>query len=119
MLGIENMTQDWSDGKRLNEYHDKQLHSLKLITKIDDNSKKATENKKSGDKTADNDKNKRCSKEWIKTQNICFGYQNDACDEVSGHDDGNGNMLTHCCAWFAFKDKGFQAHNNALCDNKS
>ena len=30
MLGIENITQDWIDGKRLNEYHDRQLHSLKL-----------------------------------------------------------------------------------------
>jgi len=121
MLGVENMTQDWSDGKRMNDYHDRQLHSLKLATKIHGNdNKKDTDNKKNNEgKDEGHEKKVRCSKKWMESQNICFLFQNGACEESNGHEDNNGHMLTHCCAWCAFKDKGFQAHNNALCENRS
>ena len=39
MLSIENMTQDWSVGKHMDVYHDKQLHSLKLAAKVHEDNK--------------------------------------------------------------------------------
>ena len=60
-----------------------------------------------------------CTKEWMKAQNICFLYQNDACDQQNRHDDGNGNITVHCCAWCQYTDKGFMQHNNISCDLRS
>lgn len=121
MLGIENMTQDWSDGKRMDAYHERQLHSLKLATKISEKNKK-TENgngKENNKSDSKGDRPDRCSKEWIQKQNICFQYQQDRCDETGGHDNGHGSVVAHCCAWCAFTNKGYQAHNNTLCENRT
>ena len=49
-MNIENMSQDWKDGKKMKEYHERHLHSIKLATHINKESKK----KKNGD---DHDEN--------------------------------------------------------------
>ena len=88
----------------------------KKNTKKSDNIEK--DNTDSGDKVVKN-KNKKCTKEWVISQNICFNYQNDQCDQGSGHDDGAGKMMVHCCAWCQFNNKGLQIHSNTTCTEKS
>ena len=129
MMNIENMSQDWEDGKKMNEYHNRHLHSLKLNNHVKESKKKKNndENDDNDDDTSGSGKKKttksvrgeKCSREWLASQNICFNYQNDQCDQGSGHDDGAGKAMIHCCGWCQFQNKGLQNHHNLTCTNKT
>ena len=126
MLGIENMSQDWYNWSRLKQYHDQHLHSLKLSTKISD--EQTVDSPSTGNlaESGQSGSNKgggpggslRCSKSWLVSQNVCFLYQNDKCDQEQSHDDGKGNTLCHCCGWCYYNWKGIKEHSNSTCPDK-
>ena len=132
MLGIENMSQDWFNWTRLKQYHDQHLHSLKLsanLTEGQSSSPKSGQSSspKSSDvghgqtethKGGGPGGSQRCSKTWLTSQNVCFLYQNDKCDQELSHDDGKGNTLCHCCGWCYYNWKGLHEHSNATCPDK-
>ena len=124
MMGIENMSQDWFNWARLKQYHDQHLHSLKLSANFSDAdaaSPKSSPVVNGSDSTTNGggpSGNQRCSKAWLASQNVCFLYQNDKCDQELSHDDGKGNTICHCCGWCYFNWKGILEHSNATCPDK-
>ena len=127
MMGIENMSQDWGNWARLKQYHDQHLHSLKLSTNVADaHAQSVTKpHNDTGHGSVGNHNNgggpggsQRCSKTWLTSQNVCFLYQNDKCDQEMSHDDGKGNTLCHCCGWCYYNWKGIMEHSNSLCPDK-
>jgi len=122
MTGVENRSQDWNNLKRMKEFHDTHVQNLKLAAHRSSNNKKGdrTDKDKTDSKEGSAQKGSKgkCTKNWALSQNICFLFQNEKCEESSGHDDGNGNMLTHCCAWCYYCEKGLQLHSNSTCKDK-
>ena len=118
MLGIENMSQDWFNWSRLKQYHDQHLHSLKLSTNLADGQKTDVDNDQNTQNSGGPGGSQKCSKAWLTSQNVCFLYQNDKCDEELSHDDGKGNTLCHCCGWCYYNRKGILEHSNATCPDK-
>ena len=126
MLGIENMSQDWFNWTRLKQYHDQHLHSLKLSSNLSEEQPNTQTTVHNGAKAGDGVTPKgggpggsqKCSKVWLTSQNVCFLYQNDKCDQELSHDDGKGNTLCHCCGWCYYNWKGIQEHSNATCPDK-
>ena len=121
MTGVENRSQDWKNWNRIQAFHETHVQNLKL------SAHRNTHNKNSetkSDNKIDKDANKlkeqkgKCTKSWALSQNICFAFQNENCQESNGHDDGNGNMLTHCCAWCYYRDNGLKLHSNSTCKDK-
>ena len=125
MLGIENMSQDWFNWSRLKQYHDQHLHSLKLSANISGQSATTEQSDTGTEKDLQQNGSKggpgggqRCSKTWLASQNVCFLYQNNKCDQEMSHDDGKGNTLCHCCGWCYYNWKGIKEHSNTTCPDK-
>jgi hypothetical protein len=121
MLGIENMSQDWFNWTRLKQYHDQHLHSLKLSTNLSEGqsaTKPDVINEGNTQKAGGPGGSQKCSKTWLTSQNVCFLYQNDKCDQDLSHDNGKGNTLCHCCGWCYWNWKGIQEHSNATSPDK-
>ena len=119
MSGVENKSQDWNNWQRMKQFHETHVQNLKLSSHRSSNSKKDNNDKNDSKEGGKQKQAKgKCTKDWALSQNICFLFQNGGCDETSGHDDGKGNMLTHCCAWCYYCDKGLQLHANAACKDK-
>ena len=87
MLGLENRTQSWSNGTKMQEYHDRHNHSLKLGSIRGDHVKNDTRKNRNDKDVAEeqkpNDKKPRCTKEWTLKKGICFNFQSDQCDQAN------------------------------------
>ena len=124
MQGLENRTQSWANGSKMNEYHDRHLHSLKLASSREDSSKSQQNEKNSSSKNEKDDSQRqtqqkpKCTKDWVLKKGMCFNFQNDQCDQPNGHDDGHGKAQVHACAWCSYCDKGYLIHNNTTCEDR-